>query len=243
MFAAEDDVSPAKTLREVLQRRSAYLVDALLALEDALHKVGLALVADGRVKAAGDLLPVLGAVLLLSDHGVPLLNIQEGRLVVLAHQSGDVTDKVRVEVHLLLDLLLVVVDDGAVHAAGGHVLDAKLGDERAARADLLAGDGDEGNVRARLAEIPDRVLGGRVQLVRVGEEGTVNCIMRIRISSVSPRERDRGREMETDRPRGSCGCHPAWAGACRRCRGGWASHREWSRATRAEWRRACPTAS
>lgn len=152
-----------------------HLVDALLALEDALHKVALALVLDGRVEAAGDLLPVLGAVLLLGDHGVPVLDVEERRLVVLAHEARHVADKVPVEVHLLLDLALVIVDDGAVHATGGHVLDAELADEVLARRELLARDGDDGDLGADLADVLHGVAHARVELVGVGEQSAVNC--------------------------------------------------------------------
>lgn len=44
-----------------------------------------------------------------------------------------------------------------------------------ARHALLASNGDDREVGPRLANVADRVQGGRVKLVSISEESTVNC--------------------------------------------------------------------
>lgn len=91
-----------------------------------MHKVGIALVGDARVEATGDLLPVLRAILLLCNHGDRIGDVEERRLVVLAHQTRHVSDKVGLERHGLLNVAVLVVDDRAVKASGGELLNAEL---------------------------------------------------------------------------------------------------------------------
>lgn len=68
------------------------------------------------------------------------MNVEHGRLVVLGHELGNAENKVGLERHGLLDVALVVVDDGAVEAASRELLNVELLDE------ATVGDQIEGQV-------------------------------------------------------------------------------------------------
>jgi hypothetical protein len=71
----------------------------------------------------------LRTVLLLGDHCDGISDVKESRLVVLAHQTGDISDEVRFEGHSLFDVAILVVDDSSVKAGGGEFLNVELLDE------------------------------------------------------------------------------------------------------------------
>lgn len=60
------------------------------------------------------------------------------------HETGDVANKVGVEGGRLLDVAVLVVDDGTVHARSGHVLDIELLDE------VAEGEGKKNASQSRL---------------------------------------------------------------------------------------------
>ena len=94
-----------------------------------MHEIGITLIGNARVESTSDLLPILRTVLLLGNHGDRVGNVKESRLVVLSHQTGDISDEVRLEGHGLLDVAVLVVNDGTVKAGSGELFNLELRDE------------------------------------------------------------------------------------------------------------------
>ena len=94
-----------------------------------MHEIGITLIGNARVESTSDLLPILRTVLLLGNHRDRVGNVKESRLVVLSHQTGDISDEVRLEGHGLLDVAVLVVNDGTVKAGSGELFNLELRDE------------------------------------------------------------------------------------------------------------------
>lgn len=94
-----------------------------------MHELSITLVGNARVESTSDLLPILRTVLLLGDHSDRIGNVKESRFVVLSHQTGDISDEMGLEGHGLLNVAILVVDDGTVEAGSGELFNLELRNE------------------------------------------------------------------------------------------------------------------